>query len=82
MSDPGDELEASLTAIWRRCLAVDRVGPDDDFLDLGGDSLGALAVLAELELAHGVPVDVFELMMAPTVRELAAVVRAKSVGGP
>ncbi|MFE9422576.1 phosphopantetheine-binding protein [Kitasatospora sp. NPDC006697] len=78
MSGPGDELESSLTAIWRRCLAVEAVGPDDDFLDLGGDSLGALAILAELERDHAVSVDVFELMMAPTVRELAAVVRSKS----
>ena len=32
-------------AIWARCSGVDRVGVDDDFFDLGGDSLLAIHVL-------------------------------------
>ncbi|WP_030832979.1 non-ribosomal peptide synthetase [Streptomyces hygroscopicus] len=36
---PKDELENSLADLWAELLAVERVTRDDDFFDLGGDSL-------------------------------------------
>jgi acyl carrier protein len=76
---PAPGLEEQLAEVWRECLAVDQVGADDDFLELGGDSMGAFAVIAELESRHGIPVDIFDLVTAATVRNLAALLRAKGV---
>ena len=33
------QLEQDVLAIWRRLLKTDAVGPEDNFLDSGGDSL-------------------------------------------
>jgi len=58
---PGDaDLEARVTAIWRGILRADGFGPDDDFFDLGGDSLGAVEVLLEIhrQLGFDIPMTI------------------------
>ncbi|GAA5041381.1 hypothetical protein GCM10023318_00280 [Nocardia callitridis] len=49
-----------------------RVGLDDDFFELGGNSLSGVAVSAELAAASHAPVTVRWLYSTPTVGELAA----------
>lgn len=44
----GSPLEVALTALWSRLLGVERIGLDEDFFLLGGDSLLATRLLAEL----------------------------------
>ena len=71
-------VEAALCEIWREVLAVARaVGRDDDFLALGGDSLGAAQVRARIEAAFGRPISLAEVFDAPTPARLAAVIRRK-----
>jgi amino acid adenylation domain-containing protein len=69
---PRNPVEETLAAIWQRVLDVDGIGIDDDFLlDLGGDSLAAVRVLAEVAsvFGHELPLDVF--LEATTVAALA-----------
>ncbi len=58
---PRSNLEARLAAIWADVLDLDEVGVDDDFAELGGDSLSALhmAVHVEEELNRKVPSEWF-----------------------
>ncbi|HEV7509231.1 MAG TPA: SDR family NAD(P)-dependent oxidoreductase [Thermoanaerobaculia bacterium] len=68
----GRELENRITEAWRLALGREQIGPDDNFFDLGGNSLLGLRVTSELqrELRREVlPLALFE---APTVRSLAA----------
>ncbi|MFI9769612.1 amino acid adenylation domain-containing protein [Streptomyces sp. NPDC052415] len=53
-SGAGDT-EERLARIWCEVLGVDRVGPDDDFFELGGDSLLALQVFDRLTRHGGGP---------------------------
>jgi phthiocerol/phenolphthiocerol synthesis type-I polyketide synthase E len=69
---PATELEATIAGIWSRMLGVDRVGVDDDFFDLGGDSLIAVQLIAQLRKAVGVRLPMRSLFEAPTVAGLAA----------
>ena len=46
---PPNGVEAQLLGIWRRVLGVEQVGIQDDFFDLGGDSLSAALMLAQAE---------------------------------
>lgn len=48
----GDE-EELVAEVWRRVLGLDQVGRDDDFFDLGGDSLKAGEVLSGLRERSG-----------------------------
>ena len=42
---PRNEVEEALAQIWKQVLHLDRVGIDDDFLDIGGDSLSATRIV-------------------------------------
>ncbi len=75
---PESELEQALTAIWGELLRIDRVGVDDGFFDLGGNSLRALQMVAALKKARGLDVPVLQVFQTPTIRGLAA---ALSDGG-
>ena len=46
---PRTPLEQRITEIWRGVLGVERVGINDDFFDLGGDSLQAIRFLSAVE---------------------------------
>ncbi|MCD9875955.1 non-ribosomal peptide synthetase [Streptomyces guryensis] len=70
-----DDLTASLTEIWSDVLGVP-VGPDDDFFELGGNSLFAVRIGAALR-ARGLPSPrLRELYRHPTVRGTVAGLRA------
>jgi len=73
----GDPVESRLAAIWSRVLGVERVGPDDNFFALGGHSLLAAELFAAIEREIGKRIPLASLFRAPTLRELAAVVRAE-----
>src|SRR6185437_676824 len=46
---PAAPLELQIAEIWRRRLNIDEIGLDDDFFEIGGDSLQATEMLLELE---------------------------------
>jgi amino acid adenylation domain-containing protein len=53
---PDSVLEERLAAIWQEILGTDRVGRDDDFFHLGGDSLSATRLIARVR--HRLKVDI------------------------
>jgi acyl carrier protein len=73
--EPRDDVERRVAAIWSAQMDVRPVGVNDDFLELGGDSLSALAIIAAIETEFGRFLDVFEFISAATVRRLAEILR-------
>jgi phthiocerol/phenolphthiocerol synthesis type-I polyketide synthase E len=72
-----DSTEASLNGIWREQLGVDAVNPDDNFFDLGGDSSIAVRIFAQIDQIFGIKLPLATLYDAPTVRELALILRGE-----
>lgn len=68
------ELEARLQAIWARALRLPRVGLDDNFFLLGGDSLQAVEMFLEIEEQLGRRLPRAALFEAGTVAEMAALI--------
>nr|WSZ13540.1 amino acid adenylation domain-containing protein [Streptomyces canus] len=64
-------LEQRLAGIWCTVLGRDRVGRDDNFFDLGGNSLLLVGAQAALNKELGCELDVVDLFAHPTVRALA-----------
>lgn len=69
------DLQSRVTAICAEVLKRSELGPDDDLMALGMDSLTAVEIVTRLELAYGVDV-VDVIFETPTVRQLCAVVRS------
>jgi thioesterase domain-containing protein len=60
-----------LTAIWQRVLQRPCIGVEDNFFDLGGDSLLALRVFNEIMQTRGRELSPLMIYQAPTIRALA-----------
>lgn len=67
---PETELEIMVAEVLREVLDLPRVGLDDDFLELGGDSLRAIEVANLLEERVGLQVTLEQVFDAATVRNL------------
>jgi amino acid adenylation domain-containing protein len=68
---PRVPLEAALAELWADALGLDQVGIDDDFLELGGDSLAAATVTARLEERFHVSIPAVRMFERSTVAMLA-----------
>jgi hypothetical protein len=60
-----------IAGVWREVLGRARIGPDDNFFEVGGHSLTLVAVHAKLTRALDRPVSVVDLFQFPTIRALA-----------
>ena len=76
---PDEELVAE---VWQQSLEIDGVGRDDDFFDLGGDSLIAGQVLARLRERAGVELSLRAVFENSRLADLAAALRAPTDEAP
>ncbi|WP_437688570.1 amino acid adenylation domain-containing protein [Sorangium sp. So ce176] len=79
---PRSALESTLAGIWAEVLGRARVGRDEEFLSLGGDSLRAMQVSGRVSEALGVDVGPAQLFESTTVAALAAWIEARQAGAP
>ena len=70
-AQPVTDTEQRLAVIYAEIFGVDRVGLDDDFFELGGDSHSAVTLAAELDAAFGLDVKPSRLAEVNTVRKMA-----------
>jgi len=68
---PASPVEEILAGIYAQILGVDRVGADDSFFELGGDSITAMRLIAAINASLHANLAVRTLFEAPTIAELA-----------
>ncbi|MEU2842793.1 phosphopantetheine-binding protein, partial [Streptomyces sp. NPDC007076] len=61
--------EMGMAAVWCQVLGLDRVGVEDSFFDLGGDSIHAVALVGALR-AIGLEVSIQQLFRHRTIAAL------------
>jgi len=71
MAKPQTELERRILAIWSRVLGHNRIGINDNFFQVGGNSLRVPRVKTELEELLGRPVLAAKLFEHYTIKTLA-----------
>ncbi|MET0264063.1 MAG: amino acid adenylation domain-containing protein, partial [Duganella sp.] len=74
---PEGALETALCAAWSAVLKVEQVGVDDNYFDIGGDSIRSIAIIAAARHA-GVELAIVDLFRHPTVRTLAQALAERS----
>lgn len=82
VAQPEDLLELHLLKIWKKLFGRDSISCEDNFFDLGGHSLMAVRLAAEVEERFGLRLPIASLFHAPTIQSLAAMWREKRVAAP
>ncbi len=58
---PRSDIEKSLVEVWQLVLGVEKIGINDDFFDLGGDSIKAIKIVSKLIIDFEITInDIFE----------------------
>lgn len=69
---PETELEQMIVGLWSGALGVETIGIDDDFFELGGNSLVAVQLIARTRERLATELQIAHLFDHPTARRLAA----------
>jgi hypothetical protein len=76
---PSTGVERALVAAWQSVLGVKQVGVDDNFYELGGDSILSVDIIQRLRLV-GLECSAGDFFRYQTIAELSAVVGMRSGG--
>jgi amino acid adenylation domain-containing protein len=68
---PSSETEKLLAAIWQQVLRLDKIGIDDNFFDLGGNSLRLAEVNRKVNVVFQRTIPLMDMLALPTIRTLA-----------
>jgi Phosphopantetheine attachment site/AMP-binding enzyme C-terminal domain len=71
---PQGEVEETLAAMWRALLRAERVGRQDNFFALGGESLQGAKLIATVAQRLGVDLSDVTVFQCPSILEMARVV--------
>jgi acyl carrier protein len=79
---PRTPIEEKIAQIWAEVLGLEQVGIDDDFFQLGGDSLIASRIVARIIDTFQIEVPLSALFNAPKIATMASVVVAYGATQP
>jgi acetoacetyl-CoA synthetase len=69
-------LESLLTGVWEDSFGFSPIGPQDDFFELGGNSLHAASLISKIRTLTGCDLPIATFLHAPTIERLAQMMRA------
>lgn len=67
---PRNQLEKKLASIWSKHLNTGNIGVNDNFFDLGGDSLLALRLISKIKNETGLDISLSALFDNPTIENI------------
>ncbi|AOM78758.1 hybrid non-ribosomal peptide synthetase/type I polyketide synthase [Pedobacter steynii] len=76
---PENQIETELAAIWKSLFGYDTIGVNDDFFELGGDSLKALGLLNSIRRKFEKEISLAEFFNAPSIRAIASLISLLAV---
>jgi acyl transferase domain-containing protein len=68
---PENEIEQTIAVIWQEVLGIDQIRRNDNYFELGGDSLIGLKLIVRLKEAFSLELPLRTLFEHPTVTRLA-----------
>ena len=71
---PENQIQEKLTEIWQQVLGIEKIGINNNFFEIGGDSIKAIQVSARLQ-KYGLKMEIKDLFLNPTVKQLSQYVK-------
>ncbi len=75
------ETEKKLEEIWKKILKIDKIGLNDNFFDIGGNSILILSMLSHLDALYPNKVRVADIFANPTLKKLAQFIDSSELKG-
>jgi natural product biosynthesis luciferase-like monooxygenase protein len=69
------DIEQNLIAIWQKVLQIPQVTPEDNFFNLGGNSLVAMTLVGQIRQTFAVELPLIGLFRSPTIAEMEREIR-------
>lgn len=73
IKEPGNKTERDILNIWKEILDIENIGVNDNFFEIGGDSLLSIQVYYKMK-EIGLNISPKDLIASPTIAELALIV--------
>ncbi len=64
------DIEKELVQIWEEVLQINNIGLNDNFFDLGGNSMGVILLQSKIEKLHPNAISVIDIFNNPTIAKL------------
>lgn len=77
--EPENEIQKKLVSIWEQLLSVKKIGIEDDFFSLGGNSLKATHMILKIEEVFGLDLLVKDIFSNTTIRLLSLIIENSSM---
>ena len=78
---PSTGTEAVLLEIWTKILEISVIGVDEDFFDLGGDSLKVISLSVAIQKRFGAEIGISDIFQLRTVRKIGRKIDETGVPG-
>lgn len=72
---PETDLQKTIVSVWQDVLRIDRIGLDDNYFSLGGDSIKAIQLVSRLQ-KYRLKLEINHLFQFPTIGELSIFVQS------
>nr|MDJ0728113.1 amino acid adenylation domain-containing protein [Prochloraceae cyanobacterium] len=76
---PRNDLEKQLTQIWSETLNIEKIGVKDSFFDIGGHSLLAVRLIAQIQPKYRKKLPLTSLFQNPTIEQLAKLIKSDRI---
>jgi amino acid adenylation domain-containing protein len=72
---PRNQLEEQLANMWQSFFGIQSVGIEDDFIELGGDSLKAITIISKIHQEYHVKLSLADFFKRPFIKDIALAVQ-------
>jgi amino acid adenylation domain-containing protein/thioester reductase-like protein len=76
---PRTALEQDLAQLWSEVLSIAEIGINDNFFEMGGDSLKLIQLISSIEKRHKITVSLLDFSRIPTVAGLAIIIQQSRI---
>lgn len=78
---PSTEVEKKIVQAWKNVLTIDKIGINDNFFDLGGNSILIMQLAGTLKNYFSNKIDILQLFQYPTIKQLSEFLTSQSEDG-